>query len=91
VSISVVLWGGEEISVDNLLGGWTFKAADVLVCTAAFFEVPPVLSVACPFRLHASYIVPSCVVCCPVVFGGLVWPARVLTLSTAFNSCKVTV
>jgi hypothetical protein len=68
-----------------------FKAGDVLVCAAAFFEVQAVSSMACRFRLRTSSKLPSCVVCCPVVLGELIWPDGVLHLSTAFNSCKVPV
>jgi hypothetical protein len=82
--------GGENISGDDFLGE-IFKVGDVSVCTAAFFEVPSVSSVVRPFRLRTSWKPPSCVVCCPVAFGELVPSARVLALSTAFNSSEVTV
>jgi hypothetical protein len=40
----------------------------------------------------ASVSVPfPCDICCLVALGELVWPARVLALSTAFNSWDVTV
>jgi hypothetical protein len=70
------------------------KAVDVLVCTVAFFEVPVVSSVARLSRLsrlRTFWKSSSLFVCCPVVFGTLVWSARVLALITAFNSCNVTV
>jgi hypothetical protein len=68
-----------------------FKAGDVLVCTAAFSVVPAVSSVVCRFRRRTSWKPSSCVVCCPVAFGELVWPSRVLALSSVLNSCNVTV
>jgi hypothetical protein len=39
--------------------GGMFKAVDVLVYPAAFFEVPAVPSVACRLRLHISWKLPS--------------------------------
>jgi hypothetical protein len=67
-----------------------FQAGDVLVCTAAFFEVPSISLVAGCLCLRTYWILPSCVFCCPVAFGRLVWPASVLALSTALNSCNLT-
>jgi hypothetical protein len=46
--------GSEKVSVDDLLGG-IFKAGNNLVCTATFFEVPVVSSVARLFGLRSSW------------------------------------
>jgi hypothetical protein len=78
VSMSAVLRGTKVFRVTTSLCGF-FKAGDVLVCTAAFFEVPVVSSVARLFRLRTSWKPSFCVVCWPVVFGRLVWSARVLS------------
>jgi hypothetical protein len=58
--------GAKKFQVTTSLGE-LFKAGYVSVCTAAFFEVPVVSSVARRFRLRTSWKPSSCVVCCPVV------------------------
>jgi hypothetical protein len=63
----------------------------VSFCTAALFEVQSVSSGARRFRLRTSWKPSSCVLYCPVTFGELIWPERVLALSTALNSSEVTV
>jgi hypothetical protein len=68
-----------------------FKAVGVLVCTVALIEFPVVSSVTRLFRLRTSWKSSSLYVCYPVIFGMLVWSARVLALIAAFDSCNVTV
>jgi hypothetical protein len=66
--------GAKNFRVTTSLEGM-FKAGDVLVSIVAFFEDPVVSSVGRRFRLRTSWKVSSCVVCCPVGFGTIVWPA----------------
>jgi hypothetical protein len=73
VSMSAALRRAKEFWVTIYLRA-KFKADNVLVCTAAFFEVPTVLSVARRFRPRTSWKPSSCVICCPVALGELVWP-----------------
>jgi hypothetical protein len=73
VSMNSVLKRAKKFRAMIFLGGM-FKAGNILVRTAAFFEVKVVRL----FCLRTSWKPSSCVVCCPVVFGRLVWPTRVL-------------
>jgi hypothetical protein len=53
VPMFAVLRGAKMFRVTTSLCG-IFKVGDVLVCTAGFFKVPVVSSVACHFRLRNS-------------------------------------
>lgn len=74
---------------DHLLGGGVFKSANVLACTDGFSEVEVSSSVLHHLRLRTSSNPSSWVICSPVAFGDVVWPSRVLALSTAFDLLSI--
>jgi hypothetical protein len=84
VSMSAALRGAKTFRVTTSFGGM-FKAGDVSFCTAAFFEVPVISSVARFFRLRTFWKPSSCIVCCSVGFSRIICPASVVALSTALS------
>jgi hypothetical protein len=90
VSMSAALRGAKKFRVTTSLGGRCLRRATL------WSALPLSLKFQWfrrwrRFRLRTSWKPSSCVACCPVVFGRLVWSARVLALITAQNSCNVSV